>query len=680
MGFFTDLFGNKSTDAIYSKIDQIIDRLPLKQNDQQFDNLVANALKDIVDYDATIPTEKNKNKQNLDEVEKLLQGITVPENRLRRYDTYDDLYKSIQIVKRIIRVYINNIFQKNPVTNMTILIKESEKSKNYEKLDNIKKVTREIMEYYKLDEKLKYTVAFNLLKYGDSFVEIIDLDDIVADFPVVTSASDESIITETYNYLNSKNPYKHDHMFIDNLDNFVDCLIEFDDNIYVDSDLELIQEDRFNDAAADASKYNLKKIILHYHRPHKIVPLLSPYDTILGYVEIKESEKATTSVNILKQFTDIIDKIGSKYPNNTEKYDKIIKDFSKLIIKKILVKNKITKKTNQSSLEYAESIRKSLDDDLYYSLKHILLSSQDDALFRKKLKIRFIKPDNMLWFRTPGSDYYPFGTSVIDPLVFPGKLFLFTNLANTVYKLSKASQIRKWVIETGSKQDHSALLQKLKKNFKNMRITASDLTNTKDLPNILSDFRDMVVFSKHGQRFIDMELLQMGDPNVKTNDLELLKQELVSLSGIPSSHLNIPEATDMREQLVNINVNMAHEISSYQAIFNEQIKILIDKIALKIGFEDPLSNFITLQLIPPSQLTLQLVEASLVSVGNIFSIFKDVPGVTINPVSLLKRYVPYIDWDVMLKEGEILNMQNKVISTDQAAQAATQFSGGQPTF
>jgi hypothetical protein len=76
---------------------------------------------------------------------------------------------------------------------------------------------------------------------------------------------------------------------------------------------------------------------------------------------------------------------------------------------------------------------------------------------------------------------------------------------------------------------------------------------------------------------------------------------------------------------------------------------------------------------------LQLIEASLVSVGNIFSIFKDVPGVTINPVSLLKRYVPYIDWDIMLTEGEVLNQQNKVIPKDQAAQAATQFSG-QPNF
>jgi hypothetical protein len=176
-----------------------------------------------------------------------------------------------------------------------------------------------------------------------------------------------------------------------------------------------------------------------------------------------------------------------------------------------------------------------------------------------------------------------------------------------------------------------------------------------------------------------MEIQQMGDPNIKVNDLELLKQELVSLSGIPSSHLNIPEPSDAREQLVNININMAYEIAAYQSIFNEQTQLLVDRIANKIGFQEQLSNFVTVQLTPPTQLTLQLIEASLVSVGNIFSVFKDVPGVTLNPVSLLKRYVPYIDWEVMLKEGQILNMQNKVISSDQAAQMATQFSG-QPNF
>jgi hypothetical protein len=114
-------------------------------------------------------------------------------------------------------------------------------------------------------------------------------------------------------------------------------------------------------------------------------------------------------------------------------------------------------------------------------------------------------------------------------------------------------------------------------------------------------------------------------------------------------------------------------------VINEQIQTLVDKIGSRIGFEDNLSNFVTLQLTPPTQLTLQLIEASLVSVGNIFSIFKDVPGITVNPVSLLKKYVPYVDWDEMLKEGRILDIQNKVIPQDQAADAATQMSG-QPNF
>lgn len=402
MGFIADLFGNKATDSVLDKIDSIIDNLPLKPPVQHYDSMVNGALKDIVDTNGKNEKDVKFAKTNVDEIEQMLQGITVPENRLRRYDTYDDIYKSIQLVKRVLKVYINNIFQKDPVTNTMILIKESEKNKNYEKLDTIKKMVRDILTFYKLEEKLKYTVAFNLLKYGDSFLEIIDLDEIDVKFPVVTNSSrDEGIITETFNQLNSKNQYRN-NMVLDNMEQFLECLVDFDTPLYIDESLLPIQENSFDEESADVAKYNLKRILLNYHRPHKIIPLISPYDNILGYVEIKESEKSATSVNILKQFTDIIDKIGSKTPNSTEKYDEVIKKFSDLIVKKVLVKYKVTKGDNSTNEEYAEAIQKTLDPDLYYSLKRVLIASQDNSLFRKKLRIRFIRPDNMLWFRTSG--------------------------------------------------------------------------------------------------------------------------------------------------------------------------------------------------------------------------------------------------------------------------------------
>jgi hypothetical protein len=212
-----------------------------------------------------------------------------------------------------------------------------------------------------------------------------------------------------------------------------------------------------------------------------------------------------------------------------------------------------------------------------------------------------------------------------------------------------------------------------------MRITANDINSTKDIGNVLSDFKDMVIFSKRGQRFIDMELQSMGDPNIKTTDLDNLRQELVSLSGIPASYLNIQEQSDNREQLVNVNSSLAYEISSMQHVFNEKLLDLIDRIAELTNFNDKPSKYIIIQLLPPTVLMLQIVESTLVSVGNIFGVFKDVPGITLNPLSLLKRYVPYIDWDNMLREGEILTVKNKVISSDEAAEVTTNLSG-RPMF
>jgi hypothetical protein len=167
MGIFTDLFGNKSADDILNKIDSIVDNIPLKRNSEQYDTMVNNTLKDILTANQDSPDDKKNNangpssSSNLEDVEKLLQGITVPEQRLRRYDTYDDIYKSIQLVKRVIKVYLNNIFQKDPVTNTMILIKESEKNKNHEKMNIVKKTTREMITFFKLEEKLKYNVTFN---------------------------------------------------------------------------------------------------------------------------------------------------------------------------------------------------------------------------------------------------------------------------------------------------------------------------------------------------------------------------------------------------------------------------------------------------------------------------------------------------------------------------------------
>lgn len=433
MGIFATLFGNPNSDIVNSKIDSIIDNLPLRQADKQFDNLVSGALTDIINFTGDKATD-DKAKGNLNDIEKLLEGISIPEQRLRRYDVYDDIYKGLQLVKRIIKVYISNIFQKDPVSNTSILLKDTEISKNFEKLPEIKQLIHNILKFFKIDEKLKYNTAFNMLKYGDSFIELVDLSKISSEFPAVTASDikqanakkvnkDEAIITEYYHRINSKNEYINS---ID-LERFADVLVEFNNEVYVnEADYSLFESTETNETPTDGiSLFNLRlqKIILKFHKPHKVIPLVSVYDNILGYVEMKEVNKQSTSTNVLKQFTDIIDKIGSKTNNKENKYDDVLKDLSKLIVKKMLITNNVVKPmTNITNDEYEDLIQTQLGDELFFSLKRTIVGLDANTLFRKKLSVRFIKPENIFWFKTPSSDHYPYGCSVIDPLVLPSKL------------------------------------------------------------------------------------------------------------------------------------------------------------------------------------------------------------------------------------------------------------------
>jgi hypothetical protein len=47
-------------------------------------------------------------------------------------------------------------------------------------------------------------------------------------------------------------------------------------------------------------------------------------------------------------------------------------------------------------------------------------------------------------------------------------------------------------------------------------------------------FKDIVLLSKQSRRFLDVEVMQTGDPNIKTQDLEDIRRELIALSGVPA--------------------------------------------------------------------------------------------------------------------------------------------------
>jgi len=541
MGIYSKIFGKDESSKLFDKLDTVLNHIPdnIIQQDIKYNNLASSAVKDVLEY-----TKENSPKS---ELEQIFAGIAVPKQRLNRYEIYNEIYKGVPLVKRIFSVYISNVFQKDTITNKIFYIREKSKLKDDQEIEKAKKITNLIIKYYNLEEMFKHFIGHNLLKYGDCFVEVLNLDDVKVKFPTVTpdnknpnnkkeqiinEYNEELILKSVEDSLKSRNKYKRTELN-DNISKLTDFLVEYNDVV---DESELITEDESDEFSVN----KLKNVVVRYHTPHKIIPLITPYNIILGYVELKTIEKTTDS-NTFQRFLDIVEKISS-LDNDKNKsvqgQDVLVGKFTDYITKKLLEKYKIYKSPKQNFSDYEQTIKASLKDELYYSLKNMLLSVNGDNLYKNKLNIRFINSERMFWFKMPSSDYYPFGQSIIDPLVITGKLLMFNTLANSIIKLSRASLIRKWTVELGSREDSSALLQKLKRSFKNQRVTASDLA-TKDITNTLSDFKDIVMFTRRGQSFVDVDVKDMSNPNVKIQDIEDLRNELIALSGIPPTWIKL---------------------------------------------------------------------------------------------------------------------------------------------
>jgi hypothetical protein len=325
------------------------------------------------------------------------------------------------------------------------------------------------------------------------------------------------------------------------------------------------------------------------------------------------------------------------------------------IIEKAKKENQDQNKNNQMFKDLsADDLVKNFNEDVYYFVKRIFIEQGIDNKINKinPIKVRFISPTKMVSFSSPSNEHYPYGESVVENLILPCKLFMLSQLSNSITKLSRASLIRKWKVDVGGTQMQRPLIEKLKRELYNTRVTLNDLSSLKNIPKILSDFKDMFILTKQGQTPVDVEIESHGDPSIKVADLEDARKEIITLSGIPPQYLNSAETFELREQLVQTNVSFAITISDLQEEINESLNKLIDIISEMNGLEYKPTEYINVSLIPPSALILQLLETTLSSVGNIVNTFQQM-NINVDPFYFLEQYVPHIDFDSFKLANEV---------------------------
>lgn len=101
---------------------------------------------------------------------------------------------------------------------------------------------------------------------------------------------------------------------------------------------------------------------------------------------------------------------------------------------------------------------------------------------------------------------------------------------------------------------------------------------------------------------------------------------------------------ELQSQLVHVNLAFATEIADIQESVTKELNRMLDKIAEILEVNITPSDFVEVTMIPPIVLMLQLIEMTAGSANNIIGVFQGLQ-LPIDPISFLKKYVPFINWD-----------------------------------
>jgi hypothetical protein len=462
-----------------------------------------------------------KNEEEKPELDQLFSKFSIPVERLQRYGAYDEIYRSVQMIKRIVKVYKPYIIQKNPVTGLWYLLRKTDyvktqKIEDEQKSRDAKQFIDDAIDNFQLLKKLKNNIIHSQLMYGDCFVEVIDLEQEklkIKDLSKVTIINEVTVsrIKKEAESLTSSTSQLQ-----------IDLLIEAITDQYVKVDPKIDEDElQVND-----SKF--QNTIIRVHKPHNIIILETSYGTVLGYLEVNK-ENATQPANSVAQS---LSSITSRLVNTSNK-DNNVSD-GNVIINKII--SHILKKVNASRGN--KDSKTKYDASVVNDLKRFVIeqNNQSNQASLRPIEVRFIPVNRMVNFNLASTENHPYGGSLLESLMLPGKLYILSQLSNVMQKLSRAPVTRKWVIDSGSMspQGTNQLLQKLKRELHNNRVSVEDLSSFKSVSKMMSDSKDLFVLSKNGTRALDVEVSSLGDPSVKVQDLEDSRREIIALSGVPA--------------------------------------------------------------------------------------------------------------------------------------------------
>jgi len=331
---------------------------------------------------------------------------------------------------------------------------------------------------------------------------------------------------------------------------------------YGDREINIVLEDFglvYNKNLLRESNLQLKQgVYLTYHPPHRVIKLGD--QEVIGYLvvntDITQLSQAFTNINVDTNLQQLVNNIITKIKTNKKLKDEI-----------------------------------KVRDDLKVVLSKVLQSLPAD---RNNIQIRYVRPEMMQHFMLPGSNKLkPYGTSVLYGSEFLAKIIIAIQSSIMIQRITRSVDKQLIYVDIGSSRDVRRYIEQVKQTLERKRFSV-DGVEIDEVPSSVSAFEYVYLPQKDGKRYIEPDMwTQNGDVASRVDDLKALRDALVANLEIPPSYIGIEENVEAKATLTEQNVVFASSVMSYQNIFANHFKQLLQKISDVTGAvsDDVITSF-----------------------------------------------------------------------------------------
>lgn len=492
--------------------------------------------------------------------------------RRKRYQNYKEMIKKISRLGRAIKVLRSNIISSDSIRNRNLIFKPINEDADYEK-EVIE--ARDIFHHLKIDDhrNLRRTIDSSL-KYGDYFAEIASRRDIFKD--------DKKILLESA----AKKEERIKRVSFETSVEHKDTMKEFKFNISLESN-------GFNTTileSEDANASTLDDLIIIYHRPHNIIKL-SLGDMIYGYLIVPENIVKT---KLLFQNVNIFDSaekvhqmsnslLGMDYVYSQKALARSV-DITNNIIS--FLKKNINEEVVDDNLALKSVVAKLVMSSVFSvgALDSIdTLGENINTIKMANMDFRFVDVSRMQEFAINVDDYDPYGTGILDHVLFDAALLVSDKVTSSIERITKSIERRIINFEVDNRNS-VALIQVLKEKFRKKKALFDGGNSFDNIPGMISPFEDYYIPTKDGTPFVNFTTeAPTSQHSANVDDMKFKRDEIVGDLNIPPAYLGLEENIESKATLFLQSILFAIEVIDYQDGYSADFSDLLDKIKRVLG-------------------------------------------------------------------------------------------------